>query len=57
MAAVCAGEEGIHHRIAAVAGDVHVIGAGILQRQADELAAPLDAAPVVKLVGHGSGSA
>ena len=42
---------------AVLARHVDIVGTGFLQRQADEFAAPLDAGPVVKLVGHGSSSA
>ena len=44
---------------AMASGDVDVIGAGVLEREADELAAPLQARPVEEFVGHralGSGS-
>ena len=37
---------------AALARHVDIVGAGLLQRQSDEFAAPLDARPVVQLVGH-----
>src|SRR5205814_6814003 len=50
-----AGHE-LHHGVGAVAAaarDVDIIGAALLQRQADELAASLDFRPVVKLVAHG----
>src|SRR6202008_3912592 len=35
-----------------VAGDIEIGGPGLLQRQADELAAPLDRWPIIELVGH-----
>ena len=37
-----------------VAGDVDIVGARLLERQADEFAAPLNAGPVEELVGHES---
>ena len=46
----------LRHRVPAVAAaarHVDVVGAALLQRQADELAAALDFRPVVKLVAHG----
>src|ERR1700730_11042384 len=39
--------------VAALARDVDVIGAGLFQREADELAAPLYRRPVIKFVAHG----
>src|SRR5215471_11314797 len=48
-----------HHRgnaaLAAPARHVDVVGARLLQREADELAAALDRRPVIKLVAHGRG--
>ena len=45
-----------HRRLAglALARDIDVAGAAFFQCQADELAAPLDGRPVVKLVAHQS---
>src|SRR5205823_1899446 len=40
--------------IAALARDIDVIGACLLQSEADEFAAALDAGPVIELVAHGS---
>ena len=46
----------LHHRrhaaLAAPARHVDIVGAGLFQRQAHELAAPLDRRPVVELVAH-----
>src|SRR5262249_46927199 len=48
-----------HHRgnaaLAGPARHVDVVGARLLQREADELAAPLDRRPVIELVPHGGG--
>ena len=48
----------LHHRrhagLAFAARDIDIVGAAFLQRQPDELAAPLDRRPVVKLVAHQS---
>ncbi len=43
-----------HHRLHAPrpARDIDVIGARVLEREADEFAPPLDARPVVELVFH-----
>ena len=49
-------QERLHHRIAVHPRHVDVVGAGILQRQAHELAAALDAGPVIQRVLHGSAS-
>jgi hypothetical protein len=45
-------QEWLHDRIAVHARHVGVIGAGVFQGQPDELAASLQAGPVVKLVMH-----
>src|SRR5262249_14075621 len=46
-----------HHRgnaaLAAPARHVDVVGARLLQRETDELAAPLDRRPVIEFVAHG----
>ena len=39
---------------AVVARHVYIVGAGFLQRQADEFAAPLDTGPIVEFIDHGS---
>ncbi|MCY1241990.1 hypothetical protein D9M72_549250 [compost metagenome] len=36
------------------AGDVDIVGTGILKRKTHEFAAALNAVPVVQLIGHGS---
>src|ERR1700688_3949701 len=43
-----------HHRrhTALAAGDVSIIGAGLLQRETDKFAAALDAWPVIEFVAH-----
>ncbi len=46
-------EKRLHHRIAVHPRHVDVVGAGIFQRQAHELATALDAGPVVQRVLHG----
>ena len=46
----------LHHRrhaaLAAPARHIDVVGAGVFQREAHELAAPLDRRPVVEFVAH-----
>jgi hypothetical protein len=42
----------VQHRLHVLAGHIHVVGAGGLQRQADEFAASLDRRPVEELVLH-----
>src|SRR5438876_232738 len=42
------------HRALVVARDVDIVGAGLFERQAHELAASLDGGPVIELVAHGS---
>ena len=46
----------LHHRrhaaLAAPARHIDVVGAGFFQREAHELAAPLDRRPVVEFVAH-----
>ena len=37
------------------APDIDVLGVGVLEHEAHELAAPLDLGPVVELVGHDQG--
>lgn len=47
-------EESLHHRVPLFARDIGVGRAGVFQRQTHELAAPLQAGPVIELVMHGS---
>ena len=46
-----------HAAFAGTAGNVDVVGAGLFERQPDELAAALNGRPVVKLIAHGSAPA
>src|SRR6185436_18850695 len=39
---------------AALARHIDIVGAGFLQREADEFAAPLDRRPIMQFVAHGS---
>ena len=48
--------EGDVRLAAALARDVDIVGAGLLQREADEFAAPLDGRPVIEFVAHGFAS-
>ena len=41
----------------ALARDVDIVGAGLLEREPDEFAPPLDGRPVIQLVSHGFASA
>src|SRR5436190_8282384 len=43
----------IDHAVAAPARDIDIVGARLLQREADKFAASLNPRPVVKLVAHG----
>ena len=47
-----------HHPVhaAGLAADVDIVGSGFLEGEADELAAALDARPVIKLIAHGVSS-
>jgi hypothetical protein len=39
-------------RVRILAGDIDIVRAGRFQRQADEFTAPLDARPIMQLIGH-----
>src|SRR5947207_15888158 len=55
MANCCAVEQAQHVACAPrFTGDIDILGSGLLQRQADEFAAPLDPGPVIELVPHGA---